>query len=231
MRKVDFRNVIFKSVRDREECTDIIKEIAESGGQKPGGYIKNWLDFSEGVIFAHVGDLVVGFTLYSFVWEESIIYVPAMVVKPEFQKKGILSKMLKRIIIKEMLIRRIKKFKITNLFSPIRVFFRTQNPILYKALKKRLDVLPNLDTTKTKSEKMLIEQISKIVNEIWPNFEFDKNNLILKSAYSKTPSLAYSSENIPWSNDQEVDKFFEKNLKLSKNSLDAFIVICTKKFF
>ena len=179
---------------------------------------KKWLDLADVLILARFNNQICAFATGKFLEDDFVLLIATM-VDPKYQNYG-LSTFINSLIIKKAFWRKIKRGKF---LGPLYFAFRTPNPILYASTAKKVRVIPSVNGIKPDSKEIGI--FRKIVREFFPNLEYDQENLTVKGAYLPYPELVYQKDIIPWSRDERVNEFFEKNLKLTKREGNTMVVI------
>lgn len=199
--------------------------LGEICDRSPGNYVSNWFKDIDILISIEDHNSVVGSFAGRF-FSKDILYLPVALLHPQYQNK----KFAKRAI--TSIIRNYTLWIIIHcpwkLFSAYLIIFRTQNPRVYRSwIGRNMKVYPNKET---KLDILSLQKVKQFVSLMWPAAKFDLDDLILHGAYKETPSMIYSSDNIPWSDDKEVDVFFEDKLKLTNETGDAFVMVIERRF-
>jgi len=216
---------------EKEKYVKELLNISKAVGQDPEGYVYEWLKKSDLFLFAKSKKFnsPIGFTLANFYRNEDIIYIPAAMVLPQYQKKEIATKFIKKIV-KIFFLHKLK-YSLKDIFSPFYFLFRTQNPLIYfEFYKYNLSLYPSFNKNK-KTPTKINNIASKFAKILWPYASFDKNTFVLKDAYKSCPGLIVEPNNISWSKNELINKEFKKRLNLNKKSFDALIVIVEINFF
>ncbi len=229
---IRYEKIIIKK-ETQHDLVGIVKDIACKANQNPGEEgVLMWLSYSDYLLLAkNQEENVVGFMLYAF-WKKKIIYIVSAMILPEYQQRGILKILTKRII-SSCLVRRFF-CDFFNVLSPVYLFFKTQNPRVYAALYKKVELYPSIGDNVSFSPQIL-EYIREQIKKHWPKAIFDEEKFILKNVLINQPFLAYDPQDVPWSIYSEVNNLFIKNLNFKeKKSMHDQVVLAKfniKKLF
>lgn len=197
----------------------ILESISNEAHFHPsGGVLERWLELSDLITICYFENEPIAFSTAGKLFsKDDLFYVPATMVSEKFQNKGLSSKLWL------FSFRSILPKNLTYSFKPIYFIFRTPSPKLYSILCKKIEVYPNLKNKQpTESEKNLVSKASEI---IWPNQHLNISEMIISNSYANTPWLLPEVGQINWSGNKEIDEFFERKLKLTQNSYDAFVIL------
>lgn len=205
--------------------------VSKAAGQDPKEYVYEWLRSADLFLLANSKKLnsIIGFSLSHSYENDNIIYIAATMVIPQYQKKDVATKFVKKIV-KTFFLKKIK-YRLEDIFLPFYLLFRTQNPSIYFDFQKyNLTLYPSFDQN-VKIPKEIISIASKYAKILWPYASFDKETFVLKNAYKFHPDLALEPNHIHWSKNELINQEFKKRLNLDKKSYDALVIFVKINFF
>ena len=218
---------------EKKDYIETFRTISKLAGQDPGDHVRDWLDLADLIFVLESKDTsqTIGFSVISII-DNNVLHIASTMLIPQYQKRGI-GQIITRKTIEYFFVRRIKSDRsgLLSIFKPFYVLFRTQNPSVYRKIYKRgLAIYPKLNPTQETDEK-IIQIASGASKKLWPYAKFDKENFVLRNAYSLHPFLILTPNNVPWSKDEAVNVFFKKVLNLDTASLDALVVVIKINIF
>jgi hypothetical protein len=207
---------------NKEFFLSIINDVTRDAWEEPSDLVKKWFDLLDILVIAKQKDIVCGFVIGNFMEEDFVLLVSSMVRKNK-QSIG-LGLFINSIIINEGIKRRLFSFgSIFKIFKSFYFAFRTPNPILCSMVSSKTGVFPSMNRQEpTKKE---IEIFDEIVSRFSPQAQIDKDNFIIKGAYLNYPKLIYEISNIPWSNNDKLNKFLDRRLKLTNREGNTMVII------
>lgn len=202
---------------DKKNVLKIMETITKDAWEDPDDLVKKWFDLLDVFIIAKKDGDVCGFVVGNFMKKDLVLLVASM-VKIDKQSIG-LGSLINSIVIKTA----IKKRGILKIFKPFYFAFRTPNPILYSMVSTKTNIFPSLSReTPTEKEKDIFNEI---VNRFSSDAELDEDNFIIKGAYLNYPKLIYQKDDIPWSNNKEINSFLDKSLKLIDGEGNTMVIV------
>lgn len=219
-----------KLLNIKDKVLSDLRYISKEAGQDPEDYVSSWFKLASLLILVRSNDKLCGFAI-AYHDKPNLIHFPVVMIVPEHQNLG-LSNFITALAIKNFLFQRIKimKYKVWDYLKPVYFVFRTQNPILYTMLSRKVSVFPSIIKNKIPSEKE-IKLAQYCAKKFWSNCDFDAHTFVLKGAYTSNPKLMFDPKNIPWSKNSKVNKYFEKNLGLTNKAGHALLTLGKVSFF
>lgn len=181
-----------------------------------------WFDLADILLIVKKGERIVAFSTSKFMEGDLIVFLSTMVL-PEFQSMNI-AKTLQKITIKNFLIKnfRIIHFKLWKHFKNLYFSYRTSNPRLIKAVKRYNLALPINGCKPTLEEINIAKKVAKMFS---PDCRFNSDSFVIEGAFKDNSDLIYEQEEIPWSNDEKIDKFCEEYLGYKEKKGNLFVVV------
>ncbi len=196
----------------------IIRTVTKKAWVDPGEkLVKKWVEMIDIIVLFKDKKKIVAFAIGNYINEDTLHLVSTMVDK-NYQGRGLGPKMNK-MILTEFIKSRKKK-----IFRPAYIVFRTTSPKVYEKFYKEARIYPDYKYSKepTSFEKKVFNEI---VRDLAKDKEVDEKNFIIKKATREYPQLTYEKDKIPWSDNAEINKFFEDNLKLKEKEGNAIIIV------
>jgi len=209
-----------KNIKDK--VVGDISSITKRALGDPGDLAKKWFYMADILAIARREGRIKGYAIGKYI-RDTLFFFPVTMVLPQDRNKG-LAMFMNYTILRMLWRRRIKKAKwrIWKWFQPLYITFRTYNPILYRAISKRIDVVPSVKGRIPSPQEVKIAR--EVANLSSPEYKFDPQTFVIEGALSSYPEL-FKNENVPWTSDRRVNEFFEKHLKLSEKKGNVFVVV------
>ena len=217
---IEEANVRLKDIKDK--VINDIKFLTKEALGDPKDLAEEWFHLSDILVIARREGKIRGYAIGKYV-RDTLLFFPVTMVSPQDRNKG-LAMFMNYTILTTAWRRRIKEagWKIWKWLRPLYIAFRTYNPILYKAVGKRIDVVPSIRGRTPSLQEIKIA--TEIANLSSLGCKFDPQTFVIEGALSPYPEL-FKSENIPWSLDKKIDEFFERHLKLTEEKGNVFVVV------
>lgn len=199
----------------------IIRDITRECWGDPGELVNRWLEIADVVILLINNEQYVGFAVGKKI-NSSVVTLVASAVISEFQGKGY-ARIINKRILKILFCATSFKSYLNLLISDLYIVFRTPNPRLISSLYKEGYTFPSIHNLPPKKKE--IEIFQEIIRIFSISSEYDNRKSVIYSAYMNYPSLIYTESNIPWSEDSVINKFCERNLRLTKQEGNTMVVI------
>lgn len=216
-----YRNTKAVSREKISEITRQVKEITESAWDDPGELVNKWLELADIIIIVKCDNHPSAFAIGSYV-DYDIVSLVSTMVRPSLQNSG-LSTHLNGLIIKNHFLTRFRFRRALKIFAPIYFVFRTPNPTLYASVNKKFSLFPSVSYREPSAKE--IKVFNLIVKKFLADARVDRKTFVIKGAYSLYPNLIYKDKEIPWSKNETINNFFEKNLRLTKHEGNTMVVL------
>lgn len=212
----------YVTYRPQEIPDDKLREakvLSERGWAYPGPVLfRKWLLGGDVTVFAYKGNFLVGFASAAFV-DDNIINFTVTIVDKDYRNKGIASGLNRRIL----------KYYFSNekiIFKPLFIAFRTMNPLLYQRFYAKMSsTFPDYKNRNRSASQAEIAVFKKVTKYFSQGHQSDERKFIIFNATKDFPQLNYKKNSIPWSNNEIINKMFEKELHLAEGRGDAFLVV------
>lgn len=204
---------------------EIVDIISASWGDYGLEKIHNLLQSLDVIIISSENNKVIGFLGYSWIFTNidnkayKILRISLTAVNRNYQRKGIMIKMVTRALFSAFRRNRFKSFFLG---------LRTADPIVCKFIYKYChNTFPRLADN---DNPPVIIKLAKIVSEdIDSLLFFDEKEMVARNAYKNRLDLSLSKKDLLSSFDNEVANFLKN--KLNYDNGDALIIITKVSFF
>lgn len=166
---------------------------------------------------------LVGFSVAKRIINKNAIGIAFLAtrVKEEFRNQGIAKKLIRKIAKKVIIENKFLSF--WNLLKPAYFISATANPMVFESLRKTLNLIPSFSSRKPDKCELELAQI--FADILSPKGKFDAENFVLEGAFVGSAEHYMKENEIPWSNNEETNKFLDSRIKLKEKTGDGIVMI------
>lgn len=210
----------YNIILDKKNCdTQGYRSLTEAVWADPSvGLVDKWVKLADFIIEARDSRGILRAFFMASSLDENIIYAITTIIDKKVQNTGIASIMLRKYLVSH-----IRK---TRLLRRTYLVFRTANPSLYEKVYNNFETFPDYKRNRIPSDEEICI-FETVVKKLKVDSKLDRENFVVFNANLSYPTLTYEVDQIPWSNNKQINTYIDGLLGLSSKRGNALVVVCS----